>query len=144
MKLKERTKYTQIIFSVFLRFGTIAFGVTLLASILNIVGVLLDGENFASALLLLLQQIFLSFGAGLAGGWIFASICGGFWLIPLYFERRKIKLNALTVILIVVSVIPIGLFTAMPYAIYNAMKFKIPLKIEFRSSSESKSKKRKK
>ncbi|MCL2698872.1 MAG: hypothetical protein FWE68_01015 [Defluviitaleaceae bacterium] len=144
MNIKERTEYTQTILSIFLSFGTMAFGVALLGSILNIVGVLLDGESFASALLLLLRQLFLSFGVGLAGGWIFAAIIGGWWLVAAYFERKKIKFNALTCILLAVSALPIGLFTATPYAIYSAAKFKIPLKIEFRSSAASKRKKYKK
>lgn len=142
MNLKHRTEYTQAVLSVYLTVFTIAFGAALLGSVINIARGLIDGGSISSALVLLLQQIVLSLAAGLAGGWIMSAILGGGLLILACFAQKKIKVNILSVIILLIFMMPVGLIAATPYAVYSAVKFKIPLKITFESRHSSRKKKK--
>ncbi|MCL2843508.1 MAG: hypothetical protein FWE28_08630 [Oscillospiraceae bacterium] len=143
MNIKDRTKYTQTVLAVYLRFFIIVFGMTLLGIIVNIVRDLITGGSISSALWLLLRGMLASVGAGLVGGWVMAAILGGALLVIAYFERKKIALNIFTALLLLILTVPIGIFAAVPFAIYSAIKYKIPLEIKFEKRKHRKRKKRK-
>ena len=142
MDIKERTQYTQAVLSVYVTVFVLAGGVALLGSIVNIVMGLVAGDSISIALLLFLHHLLFSVGAGLAGGWVMAGILGGGWLILEYFHQKKKKVNALTLLLLLFLTIPVGVFVATPFAVYSAVKYKIPLKIEFESNRRARSRKR--
>jgi hypothetical protein len=87
---------------VYLRFFYVVFilvsGVALLGSIINFAMGLLADDGVSSALLLFLRYLLAAFVGGLAGGWIFAGLVGGGWLVNDYIHRNlKKKVSALSI-----------------------------------------------
>ena len=91
MDIKERTKYTQTVLSVYVTFFALVGGLALLGSVVNIVMGLVAGDSISIALLLFLRHLLFSIGAGLAGGWVMAGILGGGLLILEHFHQKKKK-----------------------------------------------------
>jgi len=139
MNIKERTEYTNLVFLVYLRIFMFVFIIGLLHLIIGVVHGLIDGNGLTP--ILTLQLFLFILGAAVATGWVIAAAPGGGMLILEYFRQKKIKINVVSAILLIVFSFPVGIFTAVPFAIYNVVKFKVPIEIEFKRSGKSSRKK---
>ena len=74
-----------------------------------------------------LRQLVVLIISGLMGGWMVASVFGGFWFGFRFFIRQSKNFVILACVFFMITwavVMYVGIFATIPYAIYNAVKIR--------------------
>ena len=136
MTIKERENYVFIIINIYLGVFTLLGGFLLIVGIVETASALVAEGEIIPALSVFLYRFLHAFFGSLLTGWIISGIPGGILFLPEYLKDKGFKLNFLSVLLFLVLIIPVSLLVSTPFALYSAIKYKIPIKIEFISAKK--------
>ena len=144
MTIKERENYVYLIFNIYLGVFTLLGGFLLIVGIVEAALALVTRGEIISALSVFLDRFLHAFLGSLWAGWLISGIPGGIMFLPEYLQQKGFKLNFLSVLLFIVLIIPVSLFVPTPFALYSAIKYKFPIKIEFVSAKKLREREKKK
>ena len=141
MHLDERKKYALTVLSVLIRFFVIVGVLVLLSFIAALLGNLVFGGGISFPVSIVSDVLRGLIVGGFAAGWFFAGIMAGILLVSDYFVRKK-KNSLWVYVLLTILAIPIGIVAGVPFAIYTAVKYRLPIKIEFERRRRSRKRRR--